>query len=30
MIKWLTGELVPLNPDGYFTDIRVLRAEDVR
>lgn len=28
MIKWLTGEQVPLNPDGYFTDIRVLRTED--
>lgn len=30
MVKWLTGEQVPLNPDGYFTDIRVLRAEDAQ
>jgi len=30
MIKWLTGEQVPLNPDGYFTDIRVMRAEDAK
>ncbi|WP_338551609.1 substrate-binding domain-containing protein [Paenibacillus sp. KS-LC4] len=30
MIKWLTGEQVPLNPDGYFTDIKVLRAGETR
>lgn len=28
MVKWLTGEQFPLNPDGYFTDIKVLRAGD--
>lgn len=28
MVKWLIGEQLPLNPDGYFTDIRVLRAGD--
>ncbi|MDQ0058537.1 substrate-binding domain-containing protein [Paenibacillus harenae] len=28
MVKWLRGELVPLNPDGYFTEMRVMRAEE--
>jgi len=27
MISWLKGEQLPLNPDGYYTDIRVLKAE---
>ncbi|MOA09259.1 hypothetical protein D3C78_1290770 [compost metagenome] len=26
MIEWLSGELVPLDPAGYFTEIRVQRA----
>jgi ribose transport system substrate-binding protein len=26
MIKWLSGETVPLNSDGYLTDIRMLKA----
>ncbi|MWC28856.1 substrate-binding domain-containing protein [Paenibacillus sp. MMS18-CY102] len=26
MVQWLDGKVVPLNPDGYFTNIRVLRA----
>jgi len=26
MIKWLNGETVPLDTDGYFTDIRMLKA----
>jgi ribose transport system substrate-binding protein len=26
MIKWLSGETVPLNTDGYLTDIRMLKA----
>jgi ribose transport system substrate-binding protein len=30
MIKWLTGEMVPLDTDGYLTDIRMLKAEDSR
>jgi ribose transport system substrate-binding protein len=29
MIRWLTREQFPLDYNGYFTDIRVLRAEDV-
>ena len=28
MVDWLSGKTVPLRPDGYFTDIRVLKAED--
>jgi ribose transport system substrate-binding protein len=27
MVQWLKGEDLPLNPDGYYTDIRVLKAE---
>ncbi|TVY01297.1 substrate-binding domain-containing protein [Cohnella terricola] len=27
MISWLKGELLPLSSDGYYTDIRVLKAE---
>lgn len=30
MIEWLRGETVPLNPDGYFTDIHMLKAADIR
>jgi ribose transport system substrate-binding protein len=30
MIKWLTGETVPLNTDGYLTDIRMLKAANSR
>ncbi|GFN30179.1 substrate-binding domain-containing protein [Paenibacillus xylaniclasticus] len=30
MMDWLQGKTVPLHPDGYFTDIRVLTAEDVQ
>ncbi|MFC4305239.1 sugar ABC transporter substrate-binding protein [Cohnella boryungensis] len=30
MIKWLTGEMVPLNTDGYLTDIRMLKAANSR
>lgn len=30
MVRWLNGETVPLNKDGYLTDIRMLKAEDVR
>jgi ribose transport system substrate-binding protein len=30
MIKWLTGEMVPLHTDGYLTDIRMLKAADSR
>jgi ribose transport system substrate-binding protein len=26
MIKWLSGEIVPLDTDGYHTDIRMLKA----
>ncbi|EFM12597.1 periplasmic binding protein/LacI transcriptional regulator [Paenibacillus curdlanolyticus YK9] len=26
MTEWLDGKVVPLNPDGYFTQVRVLRA----
>jgi len=28
MVQWLNGETVPLNTDGYFTDIRMLKAKD--
>ncbi|WP_123039286.1 sugar ABC transporter substrate-binding protein [Cohnella candidum] len=28
LIKWLKGETVPLNTDGYFTDIRMLKEKD--
>jgi ABC-type sugar transport system, periplasmic component len=28
MIQWLSGETVPLNMDGYLTDIRMLRGAD--
>jgi ribose transport system substrate-binding protein len=30
MIKWLRGETVPLNTNGYLTDIRMLKAKDVQ
>lgn len=30
MIKWLDGELVPLDMKGYLTDIRMLKAIDAR
>jgi ribose transport system substrate-binding protein len=30
MIKWLSGETVPLNTDGYLTDIRMLKATDTQ
>ncbi len=30
MIEWLSGETVPLDTEGYFTDIRMLRAADAR
>jgi ribose transport system substrate-binding protein len=30
MVKWLKGEVLPLNNVGYYTDVKVLRAEDVR
>ncbi|MBW5447946.1 substrate-binding domain-containing protein [Cohnella sp. CFH 77786] len=30
MIQWLKGESFPLDYNGYFTDIRMLRAEDLR
>ncbi len=30
MVKWLKGEILPLNNVGYYTDVRVLRAGDVR
>lgn len=26
MLQWLQGKQLPLNPDGYYTDIRVLKA----
>lgn len=26
MVRWLKGEMLPLNSDGYYTDIRVLKA----
>ncbi len=28
MIEWLEGKNLPLNMDGYFTDIRVLKADE--
>jgi len=30
MIEWLEGDNLPLNMEGYFTDIRVLKAEGPR
>jgi ribose transport system substrate-binding protein len=30
MIKWLSGEMVPLDTGGYLTDIRMLKATDAR
>ncbi|RKP45863.1 sugar ABC transporter substrate-binding protein [Cohnella endophytica] len=30
MIKWLSGKMVPLDTDGYLTDIRMLKGSDVR
>ncbi|WP_256761165.1 substrate-binding domain-containing protein [Cohnella sp. WQ 127256] len=30
MIKWLSGETVPLDTDGYLTDIRMLKATEAR
>ncbi|XEC93380.1 sugar ABC transporter substrate-binding protein [Paenibacillus tarimensis] len=27
MIGWLRGDILPLDPDGYYTDIRVVRGE---
>ncbi|WP_127534686.1 substrate-binding domain-containing protein [Paenibacillus kobensis] len=30
MVDWLNGKTVPLRPDGYFTGIRVLKAEDAK
>ncbi|MEK8130468.1 substrate-binding domain-containing protein [Paenibacillus filicis] len=30
MIEWLNGETIPLHPDGYFTEIQMLKATDVR
>ncbi|MFC4598715.1 substrate-binding domain-containing protein [Cohnella hongkongensis] len=30
MIEWLSGRTVPLNTEGYFTDIRLLKAADAR
>ncbi|MET3699813.1 ribose transport system substrate-binding protein [Bacillus oleivorans] len=30
MVEWLDGETVPLDIDGYFTDIKVIRANDVQ
>jgi ribose transport system substrate-binding protein len=30
MVKWLRGEVLPLDSVGYYTDISVLRAEDLR
>lgn len=28
MVQWLNGEQLPLNSDGYYTDIRVMKAEE--
>lgn len=28
MVKWLSGETIPLDPDGYLTSIRMLKAGD--
>ncbi len=30
MVQWLKGEQLPLNSEGYYTDIRVLKAEEIR
>ncbi len=30
MVNWLKGEILPLDNVGYYTDVKVLRAEDVR
>ncbi|SDX95772.1 ribose transport system substrate-binding protein [Evansella caseinilytica] len=30
IVEWLNGETVPLDFDGYFTDITILKAADVR
>lgn len=30
MMKWLNGETVPLDTNGYFTDIKMLKAADVQ
>ncbi|MEW8987495.1 MAG: substrate-binding domain-containing protein, partial [Bacillus sp. (in: firmicutes)] len=30
IMQWLNGETVPLNIDGYFTDIHFLKAVDVQ
>jgi ribose transport system substrate-binding protein len=30
MVKWLKGEAVPLNTEGYFTEIKILKANDLR
>jgi ribose transport system substrate-binding protein len=30
IMKWLRGETVPLDMKGYFTDIRILKAKDLR
>jgi len=28
MLQWLRGETLPLNPEGYFTNIRLRKAND--
>jgi ribose transport system substrate-binding protein len=28
IMEWLNGDTVPLNIDGYFTDIKIVKAED--
>jgi ribose transport system substrate-binding protein len=30
MVKWLRGEVLPLDNVGYYTEVKVLRAEDLR
>ncbi|MFC5468679.1 sugar ABC transporter substrate-binding protein [Cohnella suwonensis] len=30
MIKWLSGQTVPLDTDGYLTDIRMLKGDEAR
>lgn len=30
ILEWLNGDTVPLNIDGYFTDIKIVKANDVR
>ncbi len=30
MTEWLSGETVPLDSNGYFTEIRMLKAADAR